>query len=268
MKKRNRMSSIPEDAISGIFNYCDRWCERCEFTSRCSVFAMEQADDEELGPESRDPKNRAFWKRINANFAETLVMLQEKCVEMGIDPDEPLSPEEKAREEETRLKVSRDELVCAGNRYCENVHKWLEASESLFDTKREELLQRARLELPNAPDPETEAIELHDLLDVVQWYHTLIAVKVQRAVHGAVEGVPDIIKDMPRDSDGSAKVALISMDRSISAWARLRAHFPEQKDAIIDTLLQLDRLRRGMEAAFPKARAFVRPGFDEQQKTS
>ena len=28
--------------IPGIFNYCDRWCERCAFTARCRTFAMEQ----------------------------------------------------------------------------------------------------------------------------------------------------------------------------------------------------------------------------------
>ena len=29
--------------ILGIFNYCDRWCERCPFTSRCRSFSMGQA---------------------------------------------------------------------------------------------------------------------------------------------------------------------------------------------------------------------------------
>ena len=28
--------------ILGIFNYCDRWCERCTLSGRCSVFAEEQ----------------------------------------------------------------------------------------------------------------------------------------------------------------------------------------------------------------------------------
>ena len=23
--------------ISGIYNYCDRWCERCAFVERCAV---------------------------------------------------------------------------------------------------------------------------------------------------------------------------------------------------------------------------------------
>ena len=41
------------DLISGIYNYCDRWCERCPLTSRCLVYATEQ--EEEVGsPESHD----------------------------------------------------------------------------------------------------------------------------------------------------------------------------------------------------------------------
>src|SRR5258706_8545567 len=28
--------------IPGVYNYCDRWCERCRFQSRCRSFAMEQ----------------------------------------------------------------------------------------------------------------------------------------------------------------------------------------------------------------------------------
>ena len=30
---------IQDGFIVGIFNYCDRWCERCPFTSRCRLFA-------------------------------------------------------------------------------------------------------------------------------------------------------------------------------------------------------------------------------------
>ena len=30
--------------ISGIHNYCDRWCERCPLTSRCLGYAVEQQD--------------------------------------------------------------------------------------------------------------------------------------------------------------------------------------------------------------------------------
>jgi hypothetical protein len=28
----------PEPMIPGVYNYCDRWCERCVFSRRCRVF--------------------------------------------------------------------------------------------------------------------------------------------------------------------------------------------------------------------------------------
>ncbi|KAA3623526.1 MAG: hypothetical protein DWQ02_24375 [Bacteroidetes bacterium] len=30
--------------ISGIYNYCDRWCKRCAFTERWAVFQEEKAE--------------------------------------------------------------------------------------------------------------------------------------------------------------------------------------------------------------------------------
>ena len=68
---------------------------------------------------------------------------------------------------------------------------------------------------------------------------------------------------MPRDSDGSAKVALLGIDRSLVAWTRMRQHFPKRADNILDILVDLERLRRLTEKTFPNARAFKRPGFDE-----
>ena len=65
------------------------------------------------------------------------------------------------------------------------------------------------------------------------------------------------------DSDGSAKVALIAIERSIGAWTRLRAHLPDRADELLDLLVMLDRLRRATDAQFPAARAFKRPGFDD-----
>ena len=49
-----------QNFISGIHNYCDRWCERCEFTARCRVFAAEQ----EMSEEEKDISNEAFVRNL------------------------------------------------------------------------------------------------------------------------------------------------------------------------------------------------------------
>ncbi|MDB5210640.1 MAG: hypothetical protein JWQ30_1467, partial [Sediminibacterium sp.] len=46
---------MKEEFISGIHNYCDRWCERCTFTNRCSIYE----DPGDVSPEERDLNNKA-----------------------------------------------------------------------------------------------------------------------------------------------------------------------------------------------------------------
>jgi hypothetical protein len=91
-------------------------------------------------------------------------------------------------------------------------------------------------------------------------------VKLSRALHHdesdeETESNPELA-GMQRDQDGSAKVAMILIERSIWAWAVLTLHEPGMKEKALQAMLTLERLRVGVEKEFPKAKAFVRPGFD------
>ena len=112
--------------------------------------------------------------------------------------------------------------------------------------------------------PHAEADSINDAVEVIRWYQHQIHVKLMRAIsHEDLVEEPDVDDTVQRDSDGSAKVALIGMDRSVGAWGRLQEHFPDRTDSILDILLHLDRLRRRVEDFFPRARDFRRPGFDD-----
>ena len=71
------------DLISGIYNYCDRWCERCPLTSRCLVYATEKEDDD--SSQTHDLTNDAFWRKLGSIFQETRDMIAEWAREAGID---------------------------------------------------------------------------------------------------------------------------------------------------------------------------------------
>ena len=142
------------------------------------------------------------------------------------------------------------------------VHKWFQAAKEVFEGKAAELGANARLELPNT-DLQAEFVNFQDATEVVRWYHTLVSAKLRRAVQQGLTDRPSCLNGMPKDSDGSAKVALVCMERSMAAWTRMREHLPEQEDNILDFLVVLERLRRETERVFPDARSFVRPGFDD-----
>jgi hypothetical protein len=66
------------------------------------------------------------------------------------------------------------------------------------------------------------------------------------------------------DANGSGKLVLVSIQRSASAWVEMRRLLPHREDEIIEMLAILSRLQRGILAAVPGAKTFVRPGLDEQ----
>ncbi len=91
---------------------------------------------------------------------------------------------------------------------------------------------------------------------------TLVHIKLVRTCESASEEAIDY-DDFPKDSDGSAKVALIGIDRSIAAWKILLTYLPAHKTEIIHLIELLENIKKRVENRFPCARDFVRPGFDE-----
>jgi len=254
-----------DNFISGIYNYCDRWCERCPVTERCMNFTMGQRHfpDEE----SRDIENQAFWESMDSMFSATIDLLREMAEEQGIDLD-AVSDEEMATVEEAerreKERVAAHALSEASKSYVGLADQWFDASEPIFEKKRGDLIDLVRLNIPGA-DPEAEAIALSDAVEVIRWYQHSIHVKLMRSLHSQTEDDWFDREGFPRDSDGSAKIALIAIDRSIAAWGALLRAFPQQETEILQILAYLDQLRQDAEREFPQARAFVRPGFDEEE---
>lgn len=93
----------------------------------------------------------------------------------------------------------------------------------------------------------------------------LIGAKLHRAADGRDRwrsGDEDIdVPAVQSDWNGSAKVALLSIDRSHLAWQTIAAatHDPDA-NAFAE---RLDALRRLVREDFPRAMDFIRPGFDE-----
>jgi hypothetical protein len=246
--------------ITGIYNYCDRWCERCPFTSRCLNFAL--GDEQFADPESRDITNKLFWQKLAETFQVTLDLLKEAAEREGIDLDS-LDIQELAEEEMFNEEVAKNHECCrAAKEYGEMVDNWFDLAGDLFGQKKDELYPNVLPEMPNV-SPVGEGASLEEAVQVVRWYQHQIYVKLMRAIRGHLEEKPKILDEFANDSDGSAKVALIAIDRSIAAWGEIRNHYPLRDHDILDLLVHLDRLRRRVEKVFPGARGFIRPGFDK-----
>jgi hypothetical protein len=105
-----------------------------------------------------------------------------------------------------------------------------------------------------------------EALEVVEWDSHLIGAKLHRALMGQDRHQTDDFDDDPVQNDwnGSAKVALISIDRSEAAWQVIAQATGDAAAAGI--AVALADLRSEVEHAFPLARRFKRPGFDRTDR--
>jgi hypothetical protein len=236
--------------ISGIYNYCDRWCERCPLASRCLLFASEK-EDEDNSLETRDIQNEAFWKKLASIFEETRALVTAWTAAAGIDLN-VLLEEDQLHLRRTRRRADNHSLARAGKKYANDTSDWFREFDQTVEVS----------DLASTATDIEEAERLVDAREIIHWYQYQIAVKTMRALASSTDENEDD-DSIAKDSDGSAKVALLGIDRSIAAWRLVQLSVPERAGSIVPLILQLERLRHRTENHFPNARDFVRPGFDE-----
>jgi len=227
------MDNSPLEIIPGIHNYCDRWCERCPMTARCAVFAEEdQALDQD-----HDVTREAFWLKLAENFKRTRRMIEAMAAERGIEFDPAEIAKIGKEQEAKRGEIRREPLVVLAGKY----------------------LKEARALLSSNKYSENDLDEIdEDMLSIVHWYLFFISAKIHRGFHSFEETEKE---NWQSDFNGSIKIALIAIDRSIAAWTSLTDR--ENFEQIRPVVSLLETLRTGCEETFPGARGFLRPGFDE-----
>lgn len=258
------LSELAKDPnfISGIYNYCDRWCERCAFNSRCLLYASEKADPDLDDPEARDLNNAKFWRKLALIFKDSHDLIKQCAEDAGVDLDALEAQDAIAAHDRETEAAEKHELSILARDYAKKVEEWFPDH---LANEEEIYAEGARA------DARDEQIDVAAAIEVIRWYQFFIAAKTFRALlrdddelEADLSDEKEILRDAAQnDSNGSAKVALIAIDRSISAWLVVQTSFPDKKDSIGYLSSVLQELRDGIEKVLPEARNFVRPGFDE-----
>jgi hypothetical protein len=204
-------------------------------------------EEEFSDPETQDIRNEAFWRKLSGILGETLELLREAGKKWGIDLEtlDSVSDTESMRANDEAAEghvISR-----AAKSYSKMVEDWFREGEGLF------------FETATAV---SEGVNLEEAFEVIRWYQYFIAAKVTRAIRGKIEEDEEGCDQFASDSDGSAKIALIAIDRSIGAWAVIPHYNNLYAESVLEIISFLDRLRQAIEETFPNARSFIRPGFD------
>ncbi|MCP5559587.1 MAG: hypothetical protein H7A55_17720 [Verrucomicrobiaceae bacterium] len=271
----DRMRDLAGDPrfIPGIYNYCDRWCERCPKAHRCLTYACqlaEKADADqrasESAAESHAEGNERFWQELQSSLDANNEALEASA---GLGDDTEIDAEEFAKFEEQyerrRQMIQRHPLSQISRAYLDRMHEVLLELDTLIEEQKKKL---EAADNDESDEPAKQIVDLDDCLEVIGWYHTLMHVKLHRALMSvgdeAEEGDMEL-PSFPKDSDGSAKIVLIGIDRSLAAWNRLSLLLVGTlDDAVLHAATQqLRHMRVLTDSTFPNAKAFVRPGLDE-----
>jgi hypothetical protein len=245
---------MPSSFIDGVYNYCDRWCERCPLTARCRLYATERRLDE-----GGEIDHAAFWASLGLRVPDDLGEEEDEPDFGGsaFEPTPDVSRDERARHPiaESAMQLSLDS------------HHWLRG--------HAEALELLPAESGGGVSP-AEAVE------VLNWYCLQIGVKLSRALstrfaddggepwaldaewQEGPDEIDEALEEAERiDRAGSAKVALLGIERSLGAWTVLRDALPGHDAEIVAFQRRLARLRRVIDESVPDARTFRRLGFED-----
>jgi hypothetical protein len=242
--------------ITGVHNYCDRWCERCPLSKRCFSYQTELESDLELDTATSEDIETV----VKEQLASAVELLYEQAEVQGINLDDlPEEPVEEPEFEDEAFARAAEQLTALTMEYGTLSSEWFGTHQLLLQSKEEEFARL--LELGVLDVDQTEAFR--DALEVVIWYMHFIAAKIKRAVSSKKRFDPEIDDPEQNDFNGSAKVAILTIEKSLVAWELIYEQLKESSDDIIDLLKMLSRLRESTYQLFPDAVKFVRPGFDE-----
>ena len=220
-------------------------------------------------PRTRDNENRKFWEALgSAAFTgrPTLKTTRRPAKKRASTPAsiEAAAAHEKRLDRRARALGQRESN--AALTYSHMVDEWFNNELRLPLQHVRNLERRVEKGLTSVATAKGELVRLNDCVEIIRWYQAFIYVKVCRAFMSLVEEEDDKSLVATRDSAGSAKVALIAIERSLAAWVAMREMFPEETDSMLEILIHLDRLRRTVKRKFRGAKSFKRPGFDDKPR--
>jgi len=222
------MAARQAGEIPGVYKYCDDWCEFCRVTARCTSHRVRQAWEarRRADPAMDADDLVAFTREVAAAAGETTPGLD---AQLAGDPTGEYQP---APADEGLLLLASQYAVGAG--FLLAKAGWRPPASGTFG---------------RSPGPQ----------DVLAWYHHFLALRTSRALVAAARADRGIPGERD-DADGSAKIALIGIDRSRAALELMAGDRHGKICRHLDGLLQ--SLASGLEARIPGARAFVRIGLD------
>ena len=159
--------------IPGIYNYCDRWCERCPLSSRCLSYALEREGEDDA--ESRNMSNQKFWEKLSETFKVTRELISQAASEQGIDIDAMDTAESDDLHEKSHEYAEKHPVARAAREYSSLTSSWFSNAVHLFRINFNEDGNRLHL-IPTHASSNIDFDAVENAVSVIRWYQFQISV--------------------------------------------------------------------------------------------
>ena len=216
------------DHLSGISNYCFRWCERCPFTARCAIFGRGVPSRQDFSIPAAFPalsgSYAAFRRRLNHQLQKDGSSVQ------SIEAEPALTEADLRR-------ISRNMVL-----------------EHLQSSEWSQLWHRSA----DFDNPVVQAV--HEL----NWYIVLLGPKMQRALMSEEQSTNQRGEFYYFDARRTAYLVVVSLARATAAVTVLLEQGIEPRSRLLELAQRFLRLSANLRKRMPDISLFPRPYWDHQ----
>lgn len=189
-----------------LFNFCDRWCERCRLSGICRVYQKEKEREKRFIKQGIDPKStKAMFLSVSESFEEVKRLLEKDMERLKITISKEDDKKFEAEEERKDRLVRNDHLTQISKKLSYSLVKLVEDIHYYFFEE----------EIPK---------EIKELLEILTYYIHFFSVKIHRAVYSEIEEKEMEYEDTTYDSKNSAFLSYVAIVKIINSL-KIISHF-------------------------------------------
>lgn len=258
------MENKEPNYIDNISKYCDFLCEYCPFTAQCEIYSEEFALEEDTDWSQRNERQTEILRGKLTDALENILAAMEKT---GVNVNEILEEAKNKDQAEKEQEFDNEEelleeipVVQKAMKYADDLDEWLQKSVKMVNGYRTKFENQINAGMAVDQDFVQFTVDMRDSFEAIFWHQFFIENKIKRAIRGKQHQAED---DIQSDANGSAKAALIVINKCLHAWEFVSTNFPDKSDEILDMQVLLTQIKNEFSEMFPNASKFKRPGFDE-----
>ncbi|MBS4035246.1 MAG: hypothetical protein KGZ85_12325 [Ignavibacterium sp.] len=253
--------------IPGIFNYCDRWCEKCDYRDRCRLYQTETERNIQHILNDEDPNDPEIVARdIKESLEDTLAMLEAQMEIEGVSKEDledfededskyfidDFDDEQGEVTESGQIVRTPHPLSLLADDFFKNVMAY-------FDKKKPSFYQ-------NSEDDEPVNDPIYEELKILMWYSPQIAVKT-RMCAGSKAKIEDVkdkdeIEFETEMMNVNSRIAFTGLEKCLTSLQKIYNVEIDFQDDVLSLLALIKKMKVDFAAEFPAVHTFKRPYFD------